>query len=54
MASLDLLNSSPLAKALVYAENHQAQLRVYLSDPDVAIETNHSETGDRSLEPRVS
>ncbi|MBU2736943.1 transposase, partial [Acidithiobacillus caldus ATCC 51756] len=27
---MDLLNSDPLAKALVYAENHQAQLKVYL------------------------
>lgn len=37
---LDLVNSSPLAKALLYADNHQAQLRVYLGDPDVPIDTN--------------
>jgi transposase len=46
---LDLLNSSPLAKALVYAENHQAQLRVYLSDPDVPIDTNHLERALRVI-----
>lgn len=40
---IDLLNTAPLAKALVYADNHEAQLRVYLSDPDVPIDTNHLE-----------
>ena len=46
---LDLVNSEPLAKALVYAENHQAQLRVYLSDPDVPIDTNHLERALRVI-----
>ncbi|MGB5764477.1 MAG: IS66 family transposase [Sedimenticolaceae bacterium] len=46
---LDLVNSAPLAKALVYAENHQAQLRVYLSDPDVPIDTNHLERALRVI-----
>jgi len=46
---MDLVNSEPLAKALVYAENHQAQLRVYLSDPDVPIDTNHLERALRVI-----
>ncbi len=45
----DLVNSAPLAKALVYAENHQAQLRVYLGDPAVAIDTNHLERALRVI-----
>jgi transposase len=46
---LDLVNSAPLAKALVYADNHQAQLRVYLGDPDVPIDTNHLERALRVI-----
>ena len=46
---IDLVNSAPLAKALVYAENHQAQLRVYLGDPAVAIDTNHLERALRVI-----
>ena len=46
---MDLVNSAPLAKALVYAENHQAQLKVYLSDPDVPIDTNHLERALRVI-----
>ncbi len=46
---IDLVNSAPLAKALVYAENHQAQLRVYLGDPDVPIDTNHLERALRVI-----
>jgi hypothetical protein len=30
----DLINSNPLAKALVYVDNHQEQLKTYLRDPD--------------------
>jgi hypothetical protein len=45
----DLVNSAPLAKALVYADNHQAQLRVYLGDPAVAIDTNHLERALRVI-----
>lgn len=45
----DLVNSDPLAKALVYADNHQAQLKVYLSDPDVPIDTNHLERALRVI-----
>lgn len=45
----DLVNSNPLAKALVYVENHREQLQVYLSDPDVPIDTNHLERGLRPI-----
>jgi len=46
---MDLVNSDPLAKAVTYAENHQAQLKVYLSDPDVPIDTNHLERALRVI-----
>ena len=46
---LDLVNSAPLAKALVYADGRQAQLRVYLGDPDVPIDTNHLERALRVI-----
>ena len=39
----------PLSKALVYAQNHEAQLRVYLGDPDVPIDTNHLERALRVI-----
>jgi transposase len=46
---IDLVNSMPLSKALVYAQNHEAQLRVYLGDPDVPIDTNHLERALRVI-----
>jgi transposase len=46
---IDLVDSSPLAKALKYADNHQAQLQVYLGDPDVPIDTNHLERALRVI-----
>lgn len=46
---IDLVNSDPLAKALVYAQIHEAQLRVYLGDPDVPIDTNHLERALRVI-----
>ncbi len=45
----DLVNSNPLAKALVYVDNHREQLQVYLSDPEVPIDTNHLERGLRPI-----
>jgi len=45
----DLVNSNPLAKALNYVRNHQEQLCVYLSDPDVPIDTNHLERALRVI-----
>jgi hypothetical protein len=44
----DLLPSNPLSKALKYALNRQASLQVFLSDPDVPLDTNHVE---RALRP---
>ena len=45
---LGLVPSSRLAKALAYAREREGALRVYLSDPTVAIDTNHLE---RALRP---
>ncbi len=45
----DLLPSSPLAKAINYAKARQASLQVFLSDPDVPIDTNHLERGLRPI-----
>jgi len=44
-----LINSNPLSKALTYTENHQQQLKTYLSDPDVPIDTNHLERALRVI-----
>lgn len=46
---MDLLNTDLLTKALIYAENHQAQLEVYLRDPEVPIDTNHLERALRVI-----
>jgi len=45
----DLVHSNPLSKALGYVENHQQQLKTYLSDPDVPIDTNHLERALRVI-----
>lgn len=44
----DLLPSNPLAKALGYVWERREALEVYLSDPEVPIDTNHLE---RALRP---
>jgi transposase len=44
----DLLPSHPLSKALKYAMARTDRLKVFLSDPDVPIDTNHLE---RALRP---
>ncbi len=46
---LDLVTSSPFAKALAYADRRQTELRVYLGDPDVPIDTNHLERALRVI-----
>jgi transposase len=46
---LDLLNSNPFAKALVYAAEREASLRIFLGDPDVLIDTNHLERALRVI-----
>lgn len=45
----DLVNSNPLAEALRYVANHQEQLKTYLSNPDVPIDTNHVERALRVI-----
>jgi transposase len=40
---LDLLPRDPFAKALGYAAEREASLRIFLGDPDVPIDTNHLE-----------
>ncbi len=37
-----MLPSNPLTKALPYARERRCGLEVYLNDPDVPIDTNHS------------
>lgn len=46
---LDLEPSSPLAKALGYASKRKSELAVFLSDPDVPLDTNHLERGLRPI-----
>jgi len=45
----DLLPSNPLTKALNYAMARTEALQVFLSDPDVPIDTNHVERALRAL-----
>lgn len=40
---MDLVPSNPLSKALNYVRSRDAQLRLYLSDPELAPDTNHLE-----------
>jgi len=47
--SLDLEPQHPLAKAVAYALERKASLEVFLSDPDVPIDTNHLERGLRPI-----
>jgi hypothetical protein len=44
-----LLPTNPLTKALAYARERRWGLEVYLSDPDVAIDTNHLERALRAI-----
>ena len=48
-AGVDLLPKSPLAKALRYALDREDGLSVFLTDPLVAIDTNHLERGLRPV-----
>jgi transposase len=45
----DLLPSNPLAKAVHYAKARHAGLQVFLSDPEVPLDTNHLERGLRVI-----
>jgi transposase len=44
-----LLPSNPLTKALAYAHERRCGLEVYLTDPDVPIDTNHLERALRTI-----
>ncbi|ACV36434.1 transposase [Candidatus Accumulibacter phosphatis] len=44
-----LLPSNPLTKALAYARERRGGLEVYLSDPEVPIDTNHLERALRAI-----
>jgi hypothetical protein len=44
-----LLPSNPLTKALAYARERRYGLEVYLTDPDVPIDTNHLERALRAI-----
>jgi transposase len=46
---IDLLPSNPLSTAIAYAKHRQGALSVYLSDPDLAIDTNHLERAIRPV-----
>jgi transposase len=48
LTDLTILPSSPFSKAASYAIERKVSLSVYLSDPDVPIDTNHLE---RALRP---
>jgi hypothetical protein len=47
--ALGLLPSNPLTKALAYARERRFGLEVYLTDPDVPIDTNHLERALRAI-----
>jgi len=47
--SQGLLPSNPLTKALAYARERRLGLEVYLTDPDVPIDTNHLERALRAI-----
>jgi len=46
---VDLLPSDPFGQALGYAARRETGLRVFLEDPEVAIDTNHVERGLRAI-----
>ena len=46
---IDLVKSNPLSKALAYSMKRQAELKVFLSDPEVPMDTNHLERALRVI-----
>lgn len=46
---MDLLKSNPLSKALAYTMKRQQELKVFLSDPEVPMDTNHLERALRVI-----
>ncbi len=45
----DLLPKNPLSKALKYAMSRRTELQVFLTDPEVPLDTNHVERALRSI-----
>ena len=45
----DLLPSNPLSKALNYTRERRTELKVFLTDPEVPIDTNHLERALRAI-----
>ena len=45
----DLLNRNPLSTALNYARKREAELKVFLNDPEVQPDTNHLERALRVI-----
>jgi len=46
---IDLVPSNPLSSAIAYAKERRGPLSVYLSDPDLPIDTNHLERAIRPV-----
>ncbi len=46
---IDLVKSNPLTKALAYAMKREPSLKVFLSDPEVPMDTNHLERALRVI-----
>jgi transposase len=46
---IDLVKSNPLSKALAYVMKREQALKVFLSDPDVPLDTNHLERALRVI-----
>jgi transposase len=46
---IDLVKSNPLSKALAYSLKRQQELKVFLSDPEVPMDTNHLERALRVI-----
>jgi hypothetical protein len=46
---IDLVKSNPLSKAVAYTMKRQQELKVFLSDPDVPMDTNHLERALRVI-----
>ena len=46
---VDLLPRDPFALALKYLGDREHELRVFLADPTVALDTNHVERGPRRI-----
>ena len=47
--AVERLPKDPFLKALNYAGSRRAELEIFLSDPDVPIDTNHLERGGRPI-----